>query len=105
MGIVYPLGGDGTCIEESFVSWLTRRNLAEARTGTYVGPAWTKHQGHPVVQQGKTKVSQCRRSNRWSLTGYVYVSRFVNASIDVIGAGVNAHIVGGVEIGKIKANS
>ena len=96
MGIVYPLGGDGTCIEESFVSWLTRGTVAEARTGSYVGPAWTKYQGHTVAQQGKTKVSQCRRSNRWLLTGYVYVSRFVI---------VNAHTVGGIENGKIKASS
>jgi hypothetical protein len=40
-----------------------------------------------------------------AIPGYVHVGRFVNAPIDVIGAGVNAHIVGGVEIEKIKASS
>jgi hypothetical protein len=39
---------------------------------------------------GDGKVSQCRRSNRGLLTGYDWLVRFVNAPIDVVGAGVKA---------------
>ena len=40
-----------------------------------------------------------------AIPGYVHVGRFVNAPIDAIGAGIDAHIVGGVEIGRNKASS